>query len=386
MRHKCLILTVFALCCVCLVQFGCQEQAKAEAKAEDNAENKLVSKTKAVDEVKPKTEPEIKQSGPRLTFEKVIHDFGDVSPGTRHTYNFKFTNTGDKVLKINRKIKSSCRCTVPKLAKYDYLPGESGVIGVKYHAGTAQRIESRRLTINSNDPKKSNITLTIKARITLKVRSTPEKIKLFLDKENAGCPKITLASIDKKTFSISSFKSRPDCITADFQPLVKAADFTIQPKVDIEKLRKSKRGKITFGLTHPGCKKIEVPFEMVPEFKTKPALINVRQAEPNEPVIRELLILNNYGQAFEVESTSSQQGMIKVLSQEQVLDKKGIGNRYKFNLEITPPARDGKKRFFRDVFSVNIKGGEKLAVNCTGFYSRGKVKYPADANLAISAR
>ena len=61
---------------------------------------------------------------------------------------------------------------------------------------------------------------------------------------------------------------------------------------------------------------------------------------------------------------SSQKGIIKVLGQER------INNRYKFELQITPPAAGGKQKTFTDVFGVNIKDGKKLEIACRGFYSK----------------
>ena len=47
--------------------------------------------------------------------------------------------------------------------------------------------------------------------------------------ENAGNPKITLTSTDGKPFAISHFKSTEDCITIDYDPSVKQAEFVIEP-------------------------------------------------------------------------------------------------------------------------------------------------------------
>jgi hypothetical protein len=81
-----------------------------------------------------------------------------------------------------------------------------------------------------------------------------------------------------------------------------------------------------------------------------------------KPITREMWVLNNYGEDFEIESTSSQEGTIKVLSQEK------IENRYKLMLEITPTAGEKSRRaFFTDTLFINIKGGEKLKVICRMF-------------------
>ena len=65
---------------------------------------------------------------------------------------------------------------------------------------------------------------------------------------------------------------------------------------------------------------------------------------------------------------SSKKGNIKVLSQEK------IDNRYKFELQITPPVVEDKQKFFSDVFFVNIKNGERLEITCRGFYSSEQQK------------
>ena len=44
---------------------------------------------------------------------------------------FRFTNTGDKVVRI-RSVPASCGCVVAKPAKRDYAPGESGEIPFTY--------------------------------------------------------------------------------------------------------------------------------------------------------------------------------------------------------------------------------------------------------------
>jgi hypothetical protein len=116
---------------------------------------------------------------------------------------------------------------------------------------------------------------------------------------------------------------------------------------------------------------ISIPFEVLPRFKITPPSIIVYKAELEKPVTREVWILSNYDEDFEVESTSAQEGTIKVLSQEK------IDNRYKFELEITPPATEkGQKGFFTDVFFVNIKGGERLTIACRMFYLRKAEKSP----------
>ena len=390
---------VFVTGCFLLLQFGCQEQAKSAevpnitptafaerhpvankmaiapvAPASDKgpsqnspakAENTSVPNKPAPKRPQPAAQSQ--RQGPEITFEKLMHDFGDVAPGTTNTYEFKFTNTGNALLKIG-KIKCTCGCTVVRLIKKEYAPGESGALKIMYSVGSRPGPARKTCSVPSNDTKKRTVTLTVKVRIAMKVEHQPERLNLLLNKENAGCPEITLTSRDNQPFAVTRFKSTGDSITADFDPSVKATKFVLKPKVDIEKLRKGLRGRVEIDLTHPECKKIMVVFDTLAEFKVDPRIVYVREAEPQKPVTKKVWVFSNYSEDFEVESTSSKKGTVKVLTQ------KKVRNGYELELQITPPDTKAKRRVFTDVFSVKIKGGRQLQITCYGIYSRKGAK------------
>ena len=373
MKRNCLILTVLVVACVLLLQIGCEGQVvvssesgiAVKASKPAGLASTGITPQRKQQPVKAETAPKAGERGPKITVEKAVHDFGEIGPGAKKYCEFKFTNTGDSLLKIT-KVSRTCGCTPFTLEKNEYAPGESGTLKVKYNAGGLGGSVNRRLFIYSNDKERPKVTLTIKAKIVPKVAHEPEKLHLLFKGENASCPEITLTSIDGQPFAIKYFKSTANTITVDYDSSEKATRFVLQPKVDIEKLRERLDGNISIGLTHPECDKISISYRTLPRFEVKPPLIVVYKVEPQEPTTREVWILNNYDEDFEVESVSSREGIIKVLSQEK------IGNRYKFKLEITPPALKGKRRIFTDVFFVNIKGGEKLKIRCNGFYLREK--------------
>jgi hypothetical protein len=372
MKRHWLLLAVFIAGCILLSQVGCQKQ-----RGQPPQPGPEVTKEKPpvgpVD-IKP---AEDKKKGPRITFEKVVHDFGEVritfekvvhdfgevAPGTKHRYEFKFTNTGDEMLRVKRPT-SSCACTVGQLSKPEYAPGESGLVKVtKFLVPKHQGIARQQLVVSSNDKAKPKVKLTVKAKVVPKVAHEPKSLKLLLNDENAGCPEIKLTSLDGQPFAIKSFKATTGAITADYDSSVKATSHVIQPKVNTKMLQKHSKGLITIELTHPGCNVVSIPFDVLSRFQITPPSIILYKAEPGKSIKKTVWLRNNYGEDFEVESVSSEKGIIKVLSQERV------DNRYKFELEITPPTDTGKERF-TDVLHINIKGGEKLTVDCNGFYSK----------------
>ncbi|HUW20452.1 MAG TPA: DUF1573 domain-containing protein [Sedimentisphaerales bacterium] len=367
MERSWLILAFVLVACVLLLQTGCQKQTASVEELETKPAATAPVVTPPIvapqppPQIPPVAKPEPAEPGPKITFQSVVHDFGEIGPRTKNTCEFKFTNAGNALLKINE-VSRTCGCTASALAKKEYAAAESGAVTVTYNAGPTPGVTSRNLYVSSNDKKNPKVALTVKAKVVLKVTHEPEKLNLLLKDENAGLPNITLASIDGQAFAVKSVTVQDNCITVPFDSSVKATKFVLTPKADMEKLKRNLRGNIRIGLTHPQCDMVNIPFDVLPRLTLTPASLVIRDAEPQRTIRREVWVLNNYGEDFEVESASSQKGVINVLGKEK------IDNRYKIELEITPPA-DASRRFFADTLDINIKDGEKLSVNCRGFYS-----------------
>jgi len=279
MKRKFKIHTSQMICVICglasFLQIGCQEQAKMTA-----------------------------ETAPTIKFESLVYDFGEVGPSVMNTGQFKFTNTGKGLLEITKVAR--CCGVVTKLDKMKYAPGESGTLEVEWNSGPLESTMTKNIVVHSNDPNTPATNLTIKAKVVLQIDWEPKRLKLFLDEENAGCPKITISSIDHRPFSITEFKSTVDCITADYDPSVKATKFVLEPKVDIEKLQKSLKGRINISLDHPMGNMAVILFSVLPKYTVNPPLLIIFNAEPEKPIVRKISVLNNYGKEFEIESLSSE--------------------------------------------------------------------------------
>ena len=101
--------------------------------------------------------------GPEIEFEKVVHDYGDIPFNGNGECEFRFTNTGNEPLLI-QKPKSSCGCTIPSWPNEPILPGESDVIKVTYRTNRAGNI-NKTVTVTSNALKNSTVVLRIKGRV-----------------------------------------------------------------------------------------------------------------------------------------------------------------------------------------------------------------------------
>jgi hypothetical protein len=114
--------------------------------------------------VKAQDEKKVTTNGPEIEFEQLSHDFGNVEYGGKCEVNFKFTNTGNEPL-IIQKPKTSCGCTASSWPKEPILPGESENIVVTYKTTTKVGNFSKSVTVTSNAMTNSTVVLRIKGAI-----------------------------------------------------------------------------------------------------------------------------------------------------------------------------------------------------------------------------
>ena len=353
-----LISTVLIAGCTLLLHTGCEEETATPQRLDPRwfQQFQVVAQQPPT---QPTTARNINRPSPRITFDKVVHDFGNVGPLTDSLCEFRFTNTGDGTLKIGQ-VQKTCGCTPFSLAKTEYAPGETGSLKVKYYADTQLGLTTKNLIIRSNDSSNPQVTLAVKARVISKVDCEPKALSLLLKQDNAGCPRITLTSTDGQPFSISHFRSTADFITADYNPSAKAMSFVLEPKIDMARLEKTLNGSIEIGLTHPECKTVRVRVSTLPKFKITP--IVARGTDPKEPIVKKVRILSNYGENFAIESAASQRGLVRIV------DSRPINKGYELEVEIRPPAGN-KVRVLTDKLFVKTTDGEQLEIPCNTYFA-----------------
>ena len=106
-------------------------------------------------------------TGPAAAFEfdQMEHDFGTIKEGDVVTHVFKFKNTGEAPL-IIQKAQGSCGCTVPEYSKEPIAVGEEGTIKVQFNSKGKPGTQNKTVTITAN---------TKPATTRLKIKSVVEK-------------------------------------------------------------------------------------------------------------------------------------------------------------------------------------------------------------------
>jgi len=113
-------------------------------------------------------------NGPKISFEKEVHDYGAIAQNSDGHCTFVFTNTGDEPLIISN-AKGSCQCTVPDWPKQPIAPGESASIKVKYNTARVGPI-NKSVTLTTNDSASPTQVLRIKGQVNAaEISNAPEK-------------------------------------------------------------------------------------------------------------------------------------------------------------------------------------------------------------------
>jgi len=113
----------------------------------------------------------------KIEFKSETIDYGTIEKGANGVRVFEFTNTGDEPLIIS-KVSSSCGCTIPKKPKDPILPGQTGVIEVKYDTNRVNPIR-KTITVLSN-AETPTIALKIKGVVI-----DPSKVSVLDKKEKS---------------------------------------------------------------------------------------------------------------------------------------------------------------------------------------------------------
>ncbi|MGD8779783.1 MAG: DUF1573 domain-containing protein [Ignavibacteria bacterium] len=102
----------------------------------------------------------LNEQKPVLKLEKNQHDFGKVEEGKVVSYDLKFSNAGNKKLKIER-VKTSCGCTAVLISDKVIEPGKTGEINIKLDTSDRLGKMARTITVFSNDPENPEKTIIL---------------------------------------------------------------------------------------------------------------------------------------------------------------------------------------------------------------------------------
>src|SRR5947208_8318272 len=144
--------------------------------------------------------------------------------------HFKYENVGKTSVHFES-VKASCGCTTAQTQKDEVAPGEKGEITATFNIGGRTGTQVKTVTVQTDDPERSSIVLTLKAVITPLLEFQPTLV--YWQNGEEPKPKIITAKANKdaaiKKLDVSS--STPD-FTAKVDPGSAPNEFriSVQPR------------------------------------------------------------------------------------------------------------------------------------------------------------
>jgi len=111
-------------------------------------------------------------SVPKVVIDQEEYEFGLMDITAKGKHDFVLTNRGEATLEL-RAGETSCGCTVSEIKDDGIAPGESGKVSVTWTADKGEGPFRQTATIETNDPLRPRVTLTVQGRITRVVRPVP---------------------------------------------------------------------------------------------------------------------------------------------------------------------------------------------------------------------
>jgi hypothetical protein len=100
----------------------------------------------------------------QIEFEKMEHDFGEITEGPDAVYTFRFRNVGSKPVKLTS-VKASCGCTTPRWTQEEIPPGGSGDVQAAYSTRGRPGSFQKTITVQHDGGEPTTLVLTIKGSV-----------------------------------------------------------------------------------------------------------------------------------------------------------------------------------------------------------------------------
>jgi hypothetical protein len=141
---------------------------------------------------------------------------------------FKYENKGDTPIHF-KNVKASCGCTTAALAKNDVAPGEKGEITATFNIGDRTGLQTKTITVDTDDAQSPTTVLTLKANIAQMLDLQPTFV--FWQAGEEAKPKTIFAKAGKgvtvKNVEVTSS-------SADFTTKVEPGSGTGEFKINVQ--------------------------------------------------------------------------------------------------------------------------------------------------------
>lgn len=181
-------------------------------------------------------------AAPTVSVPTPDHDFGTIYQGENVRHAFRFSNSGNAPLTVE-KVSSSCGCTAALASAKTLAPGESGEIQTSFDSTRFRGAISKTVYLYTNDPAQPMVQLHLKGKVQEEVALDPQMVNF-----GAVVPKRTV----KSTVSLTNLGKREvhleglETTTPELAARLSASVIPPGGKVSVELTLTPKPGQVRF--------------------------------------------------------------------------------------------------------------------------------------------
>jgi Protein of unknown function (DUF1573) len=250
---------------------------------------------------------------PVISFEKVHHDFGRITPDRKVAAKYKLTNTGNAYLSITQ-VRPSCGCTYTMLGKWSLAPGEATEIEATFDPKGVKGLVRKSIEVVSNDPKTPNITLSLEAEVVQEIMPSVESVYFHqAPKSTAAHSQVRYASGNGEPVQIVDVKA-PGAPFLTFSHKTEGKDLVLEVafdgrKVPAGQLRGVETASVRFTNPRMSQLPLNIQWDLKPSIHPSPAEL-VFQGPAGKEQRQKLTLKQADGKPFRILSTKpSLEGM-----------------------------------------------------------------------------
>ncbi|MEI6632235.1 MAG: DUF1573 domain-containing protein [Chlamydiota bacterium] len=240
---------------------------------------------------------------PKIVFEELKHDFGEVVGVEKVEHIYRFRNNGPGELKVD-KVSTTCGCTAALISSKEIPPGGKGEIKTTFTVGGRQGKQTKHIYVFSNDPIEPKACLILEGTIIPPLAVEPANVMLQ-DTKSESARTVRILQTMPEELTIEEPTTRLNLVTAKLrsdQPENGKKRYTIEItlKPDLETGRYSENlTVVTNCKTKP---KIEIPVRITVngDITASPSRISLGQLAPGQEVTRSITLASTRDQAFTI--------------------------------------------------------------------------------------
>lgn len=339
----------------------------------------------------PSTEP-IVDTGGRITMDSGdAVELGNIPDTTPITKEIKFTNNGTGPLEI-RSATGSCGCTVPKLEKTTYQPGESGVVKVTYNPANRSGAQHTTVTITTNDPTAPSKQVQIKSNVVPQLRVEPMALNMGQVSRDQGAKGIVTVTNRVEGLAITGVTPNNPAVEAKIleTKTVQVDGMNVQQTtIEIGLTSSATPGPMNANVsirTSDPARSLNaiVMGEVIGDIQVMPSQLQFPGLSPTQAINSQLRLVPRNGKPFKVLSIEDvpqsvgQQGMSPKFMQYEIKeDTTQTPSAWNIVITGTAPAAQGPIRGEMIITTDNEGADKQMRVRYFGFVRAAQAAQPA---------